>query len=90
MEDNILEENIKKIRKLKGITQKQLAEKVGYNNREYDNTYRKRVINLPETKIREIAKALNVSLSDLLEEKVILKDPYYVDTSMLTEALART
>lgn len=43
------------------------------------------VIDLPESKIREIAKALNVSLSDLLEEKNLPKDPYYVDTSMLTE-----
>lgn len=83
--NTILGRKIRTLRKSIGITQQQLAEKVGYNNRSMITHIEKGIINLPETKIREIAKALNVSLSDLLEEKALPKDPYYVDTSMLTE-----
>ncbi|WP_068449229.1 helix-turn-helix domain-containing protein [Caviibacter abscessus] len=86
--------NIKRIRKSKGITQIQLAEKVGYSDRSTISKIEKGINDMPIDKIREIAKALNVSLSDLLEDKVdntdIFQtakndniDHYYVDTSML-------
>lgn len=81
----VIGKNIKKYRKLRGLTQRQLANKIGYSQSSTIAKIEKASINISNVKVEEIAKALNVSLSDLLEEKELPKDSYYVDTSMLTE-----
>jgi transcriptional regulator with XRE-family HTH domain len=58
-------ENLIRIRKQKGISQKELAEMTGISARMIYH-YEKHVTNPPLEKIEIIAEALNVNISDLL------------------------
>lgn len=61
---SIIGENIRKYRKAKGLTQTQLAEKLGTS--QYVLTNYERGVNNPlATKMPEIAKVLDVSLDEL-------------------------
>lgn len=81
----MLGEKIKKFRKNKGMTQIELAEKVGYTNRSTITHIEKGLIDIPTEKLHLIAKALGVNISDLLEDNKpkINNDPYFIDTSFL-------
>ena len=61
MNNKDLGQKIKKIRKEKGMTQLELTEKVGYSNRSMITKIEKGEIDLSESKIVSIAKALGVS-----------------------------
>lgn len=82
----MLGEKIKKFRKNKGMTQIELAEKVGYTNRSTITHIEKGLIDIPTEKLHLIAKALGVNISDLLEDNKpkINNDPYFIDTSFLS------
>lgn len=81
----MLGEKIKKFRKNKGMTQIELAEKVGYTNRSTITHIEKGLIDIPTEKLHLIAKALGVNISDLLEDNKpkINNDTYFIDTSFL-------
>lgn len=81
----MLGEKIKKFRKFLGMTQQELALKVGYTNRSTITHIEKGLIDIPSEKLHLIAKALGVSVSDLLEDNKpkIHDDPYFIDTSFL-------
>lgn len=82
----MLGEKIKKFRRNKGMTQIELAEKVGYTNRSTITHIEKGLIDIPTEKLHLIAKALGVNISDLLEDnkKKAYNEPYHVDTSFLS------
>ena len=67
-------QKLRKLRQEKGLTQQQLAEKLGYVTNSYVSDVEKGKFIPSEEKLREIAKALNVSLSKikdlLLEAKI--------------------
>lgn len=81
----MLGEKIKKFRKFLGMTQQELALKVGYTNRSTITHIEKGLIDIPSEKLHLIAKALGVNISDLLEDNKpkINNDPYFIDTSFL-------
>lgn len=65
--------NIKLYRKKKGLTQKQLAEKIGTTDSaitRYESNSREPSIEI----ITKIAKALNISINELLDDKVVSND----------------
>lgn len=80
---------IKKIRKSLGMTQRQLADKINYCQTSTITKIENGSINISNNKVHEIAQALGVSVSDLLEDQKALKipklddDPYFIDTSFL-------
>jgi|GEM_PF-506983 hypothetical protein len=76
---------IKKIRKSLGMTQRQLADKVNYSQTSTITKIENGSINISNNKVHEIAIALGVSVSDLLEDNKpkINNDPYFIDTSFL-------
>nr|DAM85275.1 MAG TPA: helix-turn-helix domain protein [Caudoviricetes sp.] len=76
---------IKKIRKSLGMTQRQLADKVNYSQTSTITKIENGSINISNNKVHEIAKALGVNISDLLEDNKpkINNDPYFIDTSFL-------
>lgn len=61
-----LYENIKNTRKLRGLTQQQLAEMVGYNDRSTVARIEAGEIDLPQSKIKQFADALGVSPAYLM------------------------
>lgn len=61
-----LYKNIKSRRQELGLTQSELATKVGYTNKSTIATIEAGKINLPLSKIREFAVALECSASDLM------------------------
>lgn len=61
-----LYENIKKRRKELGMTQEELAKKTGYTNKSSIATIESGRIDLPQSKILEFSRALNISPSDLM------------------------
>lgn len=77
---------IKKIRKSLGMTQRQLADKVNYSQTSTITKIENGSINISNNKVHEIAKALGVNISDLLEDNKpkINNDPYFIDTSFLS------
>lgn len=65
--------NIKLYRNKKGLTQKQLAEKIGTTDSaitRYESNSREPSIEI----ITKIAKALNISINELLDDKVVSND----------------
>lgn len=64
-----LGEKIKQARKQKGLTQQKLADIVGYTNRSTITHIEKNLIDIPTEKLHLIAKALNVNVSDLIDEE---------------------
>lgn len=64
-----LGEKIKQARKQKGLTQQKLADIVGYTNRSTITHIEKNLIDIPTEKLHLIAKALNVNISDLIDEQ---------------------
>lgn len=64
-----LGEKIKQARKQKGLTQQKLADIVGYTNRSTITHIEKNLIDIPTEKLHLIAKALNVNVSDLIDEQ---------------------
>lgn len=81
----MLGEKIKKFRKSLGMTQVELAKKVGYCNRNAISMIEIGKNDVPTEKLSKIAIALGVSVSDLLEDNKpkIHDDPYFIDTSFL-------
>ena len=71
-EDNTFNTNLVRYRKLKGLSQKELAEKTGISQRMI-NYYEKTANCPPIDKIKIIAKALKVKVSELIEDE---KDNY--------------
>lgn len=89
MTKKALGQRIKEIRKQKKITQVELAELVGYKNRSMITKIEKGAVDLSESKIKAIAKALCVTPHNLVGWEYTQyqpKDMYYVDTSTLTDA----
>ncbi|WP_288847732.1 helix-turn-helix domain-containing protein [uncultured Sneathia sp.] len=76
---------IKKIRKSLGMTQRQLADMVNYSQTSTITKIENGFINISNNKVHEIAKALGVNISDLLEDNnpKIHDDPYFIDTRFL-------
>lgn len=64
----ILYQNIKKYRKLKGMSQDELAKRTGYTNRSAISRIEKGEIDLPQSKIISFAEALGVDVSILMGE----------------------
>lgn len=64
-----LGEKIKRIRKEKKLTQQQLANIVGYNSKSTISEIEKGTNDIPTEKLHLIAKALNVNISDLIDEQ---------------------
>lgn len=81
----MLGEKIKKFRKSLGMTQVELAKKVGYCNRNAISMIEIGKNDVPTEKLSKIAIALGVNISDLLEDNKpkINNDPYFIDTSFL-------
>ena len=81
-------EKIKYLRESKNISQEELAEKMGYKSKTSIHKIEQKKTDLPLSKVKEFAKVFNVSPEYLMgwEESEKSFDPYFVDTSMLTEA----
>ena len=60
--------NIRTYRKLRKMSQERLAELVGYTDRSSIAKIEKGLVDLPQSKIMDIAKALNVSPGELMGE----------------------
>lgn len=73
-----LYENIKKWRLARGMTQTDLAMKVGYSDKSMIAKIEKGLVDLPQSKIEELANALWVSPADLMGWTK--KEEYYTDT----------
>ena len=61
--------NLVKLRKRRGLSQRQLAKKMGSTQRVVAY-YEKEAANIPLTKLQDIAHALEVSVLDLLDTKI--------------------
>ena len=72
-ENTIFMRNLKYLRKLKGISQTELANKCGLTKRMI-SYYETHAVNPPLDKINALANALEVSVSDLLDEMIEQKD----------------
>lgn len=75
----IFGENLRRIRISRGITQEELASKLGYTNRSSINKIEVGRSDMPRSKIEEAAKVLNVSPLELfknepLEENTVLEE----------------
>lgn len=81
----MLGEKIKKFRKSLGMTQQELALKVGYSGKTSISEIEKGKNDVPTEKLSKIAQALGVNISDLLEDNKpkVHDDPYFIDTSFL-------
>lgn len=78
-----LGKKIKKFRKLKNITQRQLADKIGYSQTSTITKIENGSISISNNKVYDIAKALNISVTELLEDKT---PDNFVDLSVLSES----
>lgn len=72
-------ENLKKLRTSRGMSQEELATKLGYTNRSSINKIELGINDMPRSKIEEAAKVLNVSPLELfknepLEENTVLEE----------------
>lgn len=67
--NNNVGDNIRKYREMSGMTQKQLANKLGINNSRISN-WEQGANNPPADLIADICEALNVSASELLGVKL--------------------
>lgn len=64
--------NIKRLRKLNGWTQEELATRMGYTDRSMIAKIENGKVNLGQTKILEFAKILGVNASDLMGDDGII------------------
>ena len=82
------EELLRNMIKEKGLKLKFIAEKMGYKSKTSIHKIEQKKTDLPLSKVKEFAKVFNVSPEYLMgwEESEKSFDPYFVDTSMLTEA----
>lgn len=62
-----LYQNIRSIRISKGMTQEELAEKMGYKSKSTIAKIESGVNDIPQSKIKAFAEALSVSISDLMD-----------------------
>lgn len=79
--DDLLElyKNIRKRRIELGLSQEELANKVGYKDRTSIAKIETGKIDLPQSKIMEFAIALGMQASDLMGWDETDPDPYYLD-----------
>jgi len=68
----IFMKNLKKFRKLKGLSQRDLAEKCNLTKR-IISCYETKAVNPPIDKLEKIANALEIPISDLFNEKFSFK-----------------
>jgi transcriptional regulator with XRE-family HTH domain len=61
--------NLVRLRKKRGLSQRELAKRMGSSQRVVAY-YEKEAANIPLTKLQEIARALEVSVLDLLDTKI--------------------
>lgn len=73
-----LYENIRKYRKLLGMSQTELAKKTGYTDRSSIAKIEKGDIDIPQSKILIFAKALGVTPGELMGD-VETDNPYYLN-----------
>lgn len=66
-----LYENIKKIRTERGLSQQELAEKSGYTDRSSIAKIESGKVDLTQSKIKAIAKALGITSAELLDEPAL-------------------
>ena len=80
--------NLKKIRKLKGFSQKELADKCNLT-KTIISYYENNAVNPPIDKIEMLAKALNVTIGDLLGRDDINKKSKYesIDLRILKKVI---
>lgn len=69
-----LYENIKKLRKEKHMSQERLAEMVGYTDRSSIAKIENGLVDLPQSKIVDIARALNTTPGALMDDPVTIED----------------
>lgn len=74
-----LYKNIKKRREELGMSQAELARKVGYADRSAIARIERGDYDLPQTKILEIAKALKIPPGELMGLDGVTPDAYYFD-----------
>lgn len=72
--------NIKKLREELGMSQEELANKLGYKSRSSINKIELGINDLPQSKIREFAKVLNTSVSGLMGFEVITDNTETLNT----------
>lgn len=73
MENHSFGTRLRKIRESKGLTQKELAQKIGISQRMM-NYYEKRVVSPPLSLFSKLSRALRVSADELLAIKELPKD----------------
>ena len=83
-------EKIKKRREELGMTQEELAEKMGYRSKTSIHKIEQKRTDLPLSRVIEFAKVLSVTPDYLMgyvkETQSIERHEYFVDTSILTAA----
>jgi len=76
---DILYENIKKIRESKGWTQEELALKIGYSGRASISAIEKGKVNLPASKIKQIAEIFGMTTDALLGSEDLVLMPTNIE-----------
>ena len=74
-----LYENIKRLRKEKRMSQERLAELAGYTDRSSIAKIEKGLVDLPQSKIVDIARALNTTPGELMGDSYFNDDSEYYD-----------
>ncbi len=76
-----LHERIKEFRTQKGISQTKLAKSIGYNDRSSISRLESGELDLPLSKLEDLSKALEVSISTLLslpsDDKITIEVPFF-------------
>lgn len=85
--EKIVGENIRKYRKMRGMTQQQLGDAIGVRDNTISQYEKGR--NAPEqNRIYAIAEVLNVSVGDFFPETTTSKEESFVKALMLSEGLS--
>lgn len=71
-----LYKNIRKYRKQMGLTQEELAKRIGYTDRSSIAKIEKGAVDLPQSKITQIAKVFGISSKDLMGNDGIDVEPF--------------
>lgn len=82
-------ENLKHIRRAKGLSQQELADKCGFTKRVI-SYYENNATNPPIDKVEIIAKSLDITIADLLNDKLTIKnktDYEEIDSRILKKIL---
>jgi len=74
--------NLKRLRKERGFSQRELARKIGVSQR-LITYYEDRAIDIPLSKVEVLSKALEVSVAQLLDMKVCNDEITHVDIRIL-------